>query len=700
MKKKLAIFFIILLGMISSYASAHSIEIANGDGVMIYYLFTHNETELSVSYRGSSPSAYSDDYYGNVEIPEYVNYEGHKYYVTSIGSSAFKGCSGLTSVTIPNSVTSIGSSAFKGCSGLTSVTIPNSVTSIGSSAFKGCSGLTSVTIPNSVNSIGSSAFKGCSGLTSVIIPNSVTNIGSSAFGYCSGLASVTISNSVTDLWATFDGCSGLISVTIPNSVKNIWDGAFSGCSCLTSAIIGSGVNYISSTAFDNTNLKKVIWLTNTPPSGYENVNAIQDYAPNTNYKSIDAIVYPLLNSYFELGGIRYVPVSISEKTCDAIDCIYDSNVKYLNVASTVNFEDISMTVKNIQPYLAYNNYFIENLIVENEGEIPQFAFTGCSNLSTVTIGEDVNKIGHCAFMECSKLQSVVIPDAVSSIASSAFQKCSALTSIKIGDGVTSISSDAFGDCSSLNDIKIGNNVKIIYTDAFRNCKDLSSIIIPPSVTKIYGDVFGDCTSLKNVIIADGETELTLGDYTENANSHRYISPFSDSPLDSVYIGRNISYGLNNYYNSSFSGNKSLRVVKISNKRTEILKNEFSDCRKLQCVIIGENINKIGSGAFNYCTSIKTIVSLIDNPFIIYSNTFSNKIFDNSTLYVPVGTIDKYKATNGWWNFKNIVEGIPSGIKGVHLDNDKDYPIYDINGRRLETPQKGINIINGKKVIMK
>lgn len=679
MKQNIAIFFIILLGMISSYASAHSIEIANGDGVMIYYLFTHNETELSVCYRGSSPSAYSDEYYGNVEIPEYVNYEGHKYYVTSIGRCAFEGCSGLTSVTIPNSVTSIGESAFEGCSGLTSVTIPNSVTSIKNSAFSKCSGLTSVTIPNSV-----------------------TDIGSDAFSLCSGLTSATISNSVTDLWSTFQGCSGLISVTIPNSVKKIWSGSFYKCSSLTSVIIGSGVNYIESDAFENTNLKKVIWLTSTPPSGYENVHAIQiqHYAPNTNYKSIDAVVYPLLNSYFELDGIRYVPVSISEKTCDAIDCIYDSNIKKIDIASTVNCEGISMTVKNIQPYLAYNNYFVENLIVGNDGEIPQFAFTGCSNLSTVKIGDNVNKIGHCAFMGCSKLQSIVIPDAVSSIASSAFQKCSVLTSVKIGDGVTSISSDAFGDCSSLNDIKIGNNVKIIYTDAFRNCKDLSSITIPPSVTKIYGDVFGDCTSLKNVIIADGETELSLGDYTENANSHRYISPFSNSPLDSVYIGRNISYGLNNYYNSSFSGKQSLRVVKISNKRTEILKNEFSDCRKLQCVIIGENINKIGSGAFNYCTSIKTIVSLIDNPFIIYSNTFSDKIFDNSTLYVPVGTIDKYKATNGWWNFKNIVEGIPSGIKSVHLDNDKDYPIYDINGRRLETPQKGINIINGKKVIMK
>ena len=104
--------------------------------------------------------------------------------MTSIGNQAFIECSGLTSVTIGNSVTSIGNYAFECCSGLTSITIPNSVTSIGDGAFLGCSGLTSVTIGNSVTSIGEGAFYDCSGLTSVTIPNSVTSIGWAAFNGC------------------------------------------------------------------------------------------------------------------------------------------------------------------------------------------------------------------------------------------------------------------------------------------------------------------------------------------------------------------------------------------------------------------------------------------------------------------------------------------------------------------------------------
>ena len=150
-----------------------------------------------------------------------------------LGYSVFKGCSVLTSVTIPSSVTSIGGSAFEGCSGLTSVTIPSSVTEIGGAAFKGCSGLTSVTIPSSVTSIGGSTFSGCSGLTSLTLPSGVTWIGGATFSGCSSLTSLTLPSGVTLIGDyAFSGCSGLTSLTLSSGVTSIGYSAFSGCSGL------------------------------------------------------------------------------------------------------------------------------------------------------------------------------------------------------------------------------------------------------------------------------------------------------------------------------------------------------------------------------------------------------------------------------------------------------------------------------------
>ena len=172
--------------------------------------------------------------------------------VTLIGEDAFRGCSGLTSLTLPSGVTSIGEDAFRGCSGLTGLTLPSGVTSIGNSTFSGCSGLTSLTLPSGVTSIGYSAFSGCSGLTSLTLPSGVTSIGHSAFSGCSGLTSLTLPSGVTSIGtSTFSGCSGLTSLTLPSGVTSIGSSAFSGCSGLTSLTLSSGVTSIGYFAFSD-----------------------------------------------------------------------------------------------------------------------------------------------------------------------------------------------------------------------------------------------------------------------------------------------------------------------------------------------------------------------------------------------------------------------------------------------------------------
>ena len=246
------------MNMVVVYAIAQDFAVENAEGVTLYYNYINNGKELEVT-KGSSL------YNGDIVIPEEVTYKDKTLKVTSIGLGAFSKCSGLTSVSIPNSVTSIEIQAFDNCSGLTSVTIPNSVTSIGGSAFAHCTGLTSVTIENGVTSIGNAAFIGCYGLTSVSIPNSVTSIGDQAFDNCSGLTSVTIPNSVTIIESgAFHDCSGLTSVIIPNSVTSIGESAFYNCSGLTSITIGSGVTSIGEYAFSGCDLPLVISLIENP----------------------------------------------------------------------------------------------------------------------------------------------------------------------------------------------------------------------------------------------------------------------------------------------------------------------------------------------------------------------------------------------------------------------------------------------------
>ncbi|MBO4508007.1 MAG: leucine-rich repeat protein [Spirochaetaceae bacterium] len=170
--------------------------------------------------------------------------------VTSIGNDAFFVCEALQSITLPDSVTSIGSYAFSGCSKLQSITLPDSVTLIGYGAFYNCIALQSITLPDSVTSIGPNAFYNCIALQSITIPESVTSIGYGAFSWCRALQSITLPDSVTSIeYCAFYNCEALQSITIPESVTSIGDSAFYGCSKLQSITLPDSVTSIGENAF-------------------------------------------------------------------------------------------------------------------------------------------------------------------------------------------------------------------------------------------------------------------------------------------------------------------------------------------------------------------------------------------------------------------------------------------------------------------
>ena len=305
-RTKLTFLLTLLMSMVVIKATAHDIAVANSDGVTIYYVWTNNQTELAVSYRGSYSYTYEDEYSGNVVIPNSITYNGITYSVTSVIGEAFEYCSTLTSVTLPNSLTSIGGLAFYGCSSLTSVTIPSTVTNIGIKPFDYCSSSLSIKvvvfdkfifcnnrvmglldecwcrpvtliddnnneikdyiIPEGVINIGEYAFAH-SDITSITIPSTVINISGGACYQCSNLTNVRIpvsdysafcNNTIVNLVRQFinkpivlldEYNNEIKEILIPNDVESIGSYAFYGCSGLTSIIIPKSISYIGSEAF-------------------------------------------------------------------------------------------------------------------------------------------------------------------------------------------------------------------------------------------------------------------------------------------------------------------------------------------------------------------------------------------------------------------------------------------------------------------
>ena len=426
--------------------------------------------------------------YHNSKVKKIVIENG----VTSIGESAFYGCSSLTSITIPDSVISIGEWAFYDCSSLTSITIPKSVTSIGSGVFDGCSSLISITIPDSVISIGYSAFYNCSSLTSITIPDSVTSIGTAAFQNCSSLISITIPDSVTSIGVgAFYNCSSLTSITIPGGVTSIGMYAFYNCSSLTSITIPDSVTSIGMYAFSDCSSLTSITIP-------DSVTSIEESAFES-CSSLTSITIPKSVTSIESGVFN---------NCNNLTV-------YLESGSTLTSNDLGVDESKIVSYHRWNEdnltwklYADGTLNISGTGAMKDYDYSDNrspvymnSSVKKIVIEDGVTSIGNWAFSDCSGLISITIPNSVASIGDWAFYYCTSLTTITIPDSVTSIGEAAFRFCSSLTSITIPDGVTSIGSSAFRGCTSLTSITIPDSVTSIGNKAFSDCTNLKTISLS-------------------------------------------------------------------------------------------------------------------------------------------------------------------------------------------------------
>ena len=455
--------------------------------------------------------------------------------VTTIGNYAFSGCSGLTSITIPNGVTEIATSVFEECSGLTSITIPNGVTEIGSYAFSDCSGLTSITIPNGVTKIGGWAFQKCSGLTSVTIGSGVTNIGSNAFQLCSALTYLEILCSPTSIGSVafsscknikelvydcdsitilFNGQKSIEKVSLKENVKYIPDNAFSGCTGLTSVNFLCSPTSIGTDIFKDCNsIRELVYNSETVTPLFAGYTSIEELTLKENIRTVEDHAFAGCTGLTSI-NVFCTPTTLGEdifKDCNSIkEVTFDCEGVTALFNGFVSIE--KATLKGSVNYISDN------------------AFSGCSGLTSLTIGSNVKSIGNDAFNGCSGLKQV--NRVVNDIAlwckedpisfGNSFSNPINLTSVQLR-----LYSDAETEITQL---VIPDGVEYIRESAFKGCSDITSITIPSSVTNIddYAFYFSNSKEVIVEIISTTEAPMNISpnafsDYLYN-NAKLYI-PF-------------------------------------------------------------------------------------------------------------------------------------------------------------------------------
>ncbi len=578
-----------------------------------------------------------------------------------IDAYAFQNCKALTTVKLGNNITNIGFKAFDGCTRLEGVYInsldnwcgvvfesqTSNPVAIGENLYINDQLVVDLVIPAGIEEIGDYAFFGCLSIKSVKIPDSVKSIGINAFYNCSNITSVYIDDIAKWCSVSFgSGSSNPLNygdlyineqktenLVIPNGVTEITKAAFAGCKTLQTVTVPSTVVCIGEGAF------------------VQCINLHEIDLPDS-IVSMDAGVFAIcenLSSITIPKNITYIPKYTFAGCGSLSQVILDKDSKLLLIG-----EESFLECKSLENLIVPDGVAVRigksafsdctNLLKVELGDdvtsIDSSAFKNCTNLKDLTIGDHVTNIGSSAFIGCINLSAVTIPDSITSIGSSAFSGCDSLTSVTIGNGVESIGSYAFSGCDSLTSIAIPDSVTSIEYGAFSGCPSLASIIIPDSVTIIDSDLFADCISLTSVVIPDSVTSIEYG---------------------------------------AFSGCSSLANIIIPDSVTIIGSDAFSDCISFTSITIPDSVTSIGVDAFSGCYKLVEVINksslniALGSPTYGYVAYYAKEVHSGNSKIVNKDGYLFY--TYGGTNYLLGYVGIDTVLILPENYNGESYEIY-------------------------
>ena len=567
--------------------------------------------------------------------------------ITKIPNSVFSRSTLVGELRIPKSVTSIGASAFFGCSGLTGdLTLPNSIKTIGTQAFSHCTGFNgTLTLPNSLTTIGENAFDGCSKLTgNLTLPNSITSIGAAAFMNCSGFkGTLTLPNTITSIEnGVFFRCSGLTGdLTLSNSIKSIKYLAFSGCTGFNGTLtLPSSITTIGNSAFSGC-------------SGFT--------------------------------GSLILPNSLTS--------------------------------------------------------IEKKAFYGCSGFTgNLTLPKSLKTVEESTFEKCSRFTgTLTLPNSLETIGEHAFSTCTGLEDLKLSSSMSVIPKWAFEKCSGLSgEVVIPSTIKRIESGAFQECENLnknsktpSEVTLPESLEAMGDHAFGGnyIKTLKFKSLPEGVFNYVY-DVTTRTVSLTDASFVSDKPHPAMNIDT-ISYTrtLSDKWGTLVlpfaivpTGKEPYRIYTIEAiNESELVLSSIRGkvAAGTPCVVqrIGKQTElcfKADRAWLNVTPRTIDIADMtlngtfwtkeLDEGFIIVKDRFwSVADLKNSSSTVKGVKVGPFRAwlsgtsASGTTQFAMRIKDTTTGIDASAIDvlNAADAEYYDLNGKRIESLQRGVNIVRLK-----